>query len=298
MKIHSKLGLVTWNIGFANCSPERFINNKKIGRIQWLKHSYKDRFFADPFILSVSSTEIKVLVEELEFITNKGRITLLIVDPVTKVLLSRKPLLELSTHLSYPAILTYNDHTYVYPENSEAGTLSMYEYNFENDTLSYVARISDECLVDATIFRKKQKCYMFATKLPHSQEDAFLYRSSVLFGNYQKHMHISSGKQHSRSAGDLLELGDKLYRPTQNCCKRYGANVELMEVLRLDDSYEEKHMFTLKTTSLRYNLGLHTINFQDSLCVIDGKGYLYPIIGRLYNYARFLYYKLKEFKIA
>lgn len=296
MKLRSNLGTLTWNIGFANCSPEKFINKRTIGRIQWLKHPYNDRFFADPFILSVSDKGIKILVEELEFKTNKGRICLLVVDPETKELISRKSILELSTHLSYPAVVTKNNRVYVYPENSESGSLAVYEYDIENDTVSYVSRISDEGLVDATIFKDNELYYMFATKLPNSQERVFLYCSSDLLGNYQNYMQVSSGKHHSRPAGNLLSFDGKLYRPSQNCCKRYGANIEIMEVLRMSESYEEKHVFSLKPTSLRYNLGLHTINFHNDLCVIDGKGYLYPIIGRMYNYLRFLYYKLKNLK--
>lgn len=295
MKLKSNLGTLTWNIGFANCSPEKFINKRNIGMIQWLKHPYNDRFFADPFILSVSDKGIKILVEELEFQTNKGRICLLVVDPETKELISRKSILELSTHLSYPAIITNKNRVYVYPENSESGSLRIYEYDIENDTVSYLTEISNDGLVDATILKDKSAYFLFATKTPNTQEDTFLYKSPDLLGKYESNKCISYGKQHSRPAGNILKIGSHLYRPAQNCGKRYGANIEIMQIKNLHENYEEQYVFSLKPTSFKYSLGLHTINFYDDLCVIDGKGYLYPIIGRIYAVIRYVYYKFKRY---
>ena len=39
-----------WNIGFIKCEPGELLEGKKkIERVQWLKHSYKDRFLPIPF---------------------------------------------------------------------------------------------------------------------------------------------------------------------------------------------------------------------------------------------------------
>lgn len=55
-----------WNIGFATISAEQLLRNPHLlsHRIQWLKHPYKDRFFADPFFLNVDNNCIEVMVEE------------------------------------------------------------------------------------------------------------------------------------------------------------------------------------------------------------------------------------------
>ena len=117
-----------WNIGFSTLSEEELIANKKVKSVQWLKHPYKDRWFADPFIYSVTDKEIVVFVEELQMERPKGYLVELIVDRRTKRLLGRHVLLDLSTHLSYPAYLRYNGKLYVYPENGASGTLNMFEY--------------------------------------------------------------------------------------------------------------------------------------------------------------------------
>lgn len=293
MKIRSKLGLTTWNIGFIDYAPDEFIRKKGLGKIQWLKHAYRDRFFADPFILSVTDGEIKVLVEELEFESNKGRITLLVIDRKNKSLLLRKPLLELSTHLSYPAIINVDNRVFVYPESSESGVLLLYEYDYTKDTLTYISTLADVGLVDATIYRANNSYYMFATKLPNTQQDVYLYKSSDFRGKYIEIACVARGKCHSRPAGNLIAIGDEIYRPAQNCVKRYGANLEILRVENIEGQYKEVHVFSLFPQTFKYNLGLHTINFNGNVGVVDGKGYLFPLLGRIYNFVRRLYYHIK-----
>ena len=54
----------TWNIGFIESSSREIVaSNDSLLRVHWLKHNYKDRFFADPFVLSVDENVINVLVE-------------------------------------------------------------------------------------------------------------------------------------------------------------------------------------------------------------------------------------------
>ena len=52
-----------YNIGFIDGDIKSVFDNANI-KVNWLHHNYKDRWFADPFILDVTDTEIIVLVEE------------------------------------------------------------------------------------------------------------------------------------------------------------------------------------------------------------------------------------------
>ena len=51
-KIKRNLLNISWNIGFLNIDKD-FVN-KSTWDIRWMKHNYKDRWFADPFILKVT----------------------------------------------------------------------------------------------------------------------------------------------------------------------------------------------------------------------------------------------------
>ena len=91
-----------WNIGFCETTPEKLITQQSLSKIEWLKQPLKDRFFADPFVISADETTICILAEELLFAEKKGRIVRLAVDKKRKCLIEREITLELHSHLSYP----------------------------------------------------------------------------------------------------------------------------------------------------------------------------------------------------
>jgi hypothetical protein len=104
--------------------------------VNWVKHHYKDSWFADPFILDVTDTDIIVLVEEWYKPIRRGRISKLIIDRNTFVLKDLQVVLQLDTHLSFPVIERREDGVYIYPENGESGNLSIYRYNVRKTVIA------------------------------------------------------------------------------------------------------------------------------------------------------------------
>ena len=278
-----------WNIGFCSLSEDELIANKKIKFVQWLKHPYKDRWFADPFIYSVSDTEIIVFVEELLIDKPKGYLVELIVDKQTKKLIDRHILLDLPTHLSYPAYLHYNDKLYVYPENGASGKLSIYEYDVVSHRLVNPVCILDEALADSTILQEgDNEFYLIATRVPDVQEKAYLYKAVTPMGPFVpiSNEPVQIDRHYSRPAGNWFQVDHQQYRPAQDCVKGYGNAISIMAVDSLNP-YCEHHFFTIEPLSFDYHLGTHTINFfhtekDETIVVVDGYGYLRPILGRIY----------------
>lgn len=60
-----------WNIGFCDLTPDAFISSGKLGRVAWMKNPYKDRWFADPFLLDVTDDSITIFVEERMVIADR-----------------------------------------------------------------------------------------------------------------------------------------------------------------------------------------------------------------------------------
>lgn len=271
-----------YNIGFIdNFTPEQLIEKAGLNRISWLKHPYRDRFFADPFILSVTDSTIDVLVEELRFDEHKGFISHLVVDRKTKKLLSRNELLNIDTHLSYPAIIKLGNDVFVYPENCEGGALNVYQYERTHpERLVYKKTLIHEPVVDSTIIEINNSYYLLATRSPDTQSDLHLYKSDNYIGEYSYLGRVVEGYR-ARPAGNLFCVNKRLFRPSQNCERTYGASIDIMEVDLSESKYSEKCLFSILPSSFKYNLGIHTINFSEELCVVDGYGYLYPIWGRL-----------------
>lgn len=267
-----------WNIGFCDITPEAFIRDQKLPFVQWMKHGYRDRWFADPYLLKVTDDTIVVLVEECVIAAPKGLICELVIDRATKQLMERYVLLEIETHLSYPVIFRCDDKVYVYPENGASGKLNIYEYDEVNHKLLNPACILDEAVADANIIECNGRYYMSATKYPQTQNDAFLYEADSLFGPF-KQIGVNpyeTNKGYSRQGGGWFVAGGKLYRPAQDCRVRYGASMNIMEVVLNNGVIKEKPLFSLIPSNSLYSEGLHTLNFLDGVCVIDSCGYLYP----------------------
>jgi len=270
-----------YNIGFVDdFTPEKLLEEKRVRKITWMKHHYRDRFFADPFIIELTDRTIKLLVEELEFDEHKGKISLLEVDRKSKELKHRQVLLDIDTHLSYPAVITMEDHIYVCPENCESGRLAYYRFYDSPPRLMLESSIIDEALVDSTIIKHNNNYYLIATRSPDTQSDLYLYKSANPWGKYTSLGCVVEGFR-ARPAGDFFMVNGVLYRPSQNCVERYGASLDIVKVELKGDDYKETRVCTIYPNSFRYNLGLHTLNFKDSLCVVDGYGYLFPCLGRL-----------------
>lgn len=288
-----------WNIGFCRITPTDLSNEKTMGGIRWLKHPYRDRWFADPFILKVTDDEVVVLVEECMISQPQGIISELVISRKNMKLLQKYELLQLDTHLSYPIIYKQNNKIYVCPENCESGRLTLYEYDAETHKLVNPIVILNEPVVDATIIQQDNIFYLVATKSPESQSNLFLYSSQNLFGPYTQVdvAPVVVGLDNSRPGGNFFRANGNLYRPAQNCHKRYGASLSVMKALITPHCYEEEFMFGIYPKSFKYNLGLHTINFGETYAVVDGYGYSYPIIGRVISFLRQIKYSISKRKI-
>ena len=276
-----------WNIGFCEQTPEELMRVKKLSKVRWLKHPYRDRWFADPFIYKVTETEIVVFVEECMISdTPKGVIYELVIDRKTMHLKERHVMLELDTHLSYPAIVEKDGVTYVYPENGASGSLKMYRYEKEKHQLVDPKCILNGAVADSTILERDGKYYLIATKSENPLEDAYLYKSSDLFGPYSKVTENSVQKSHecSRPAGNWIEEEGELFRPAQDCSVRYGGGISMMKVGALEP-FDEKRDLSIEPIWYKYNLGIHTINFSKDryMIVVDGYGCLNPTISRIWN---------------
>ncbi len=281
-----------WNIGFCEQTPEELVRDKRLKPVRWLKHPYRDRWFADPFIYKVTENEIIVFVEECPMENPKGIICELLIDRRLMRLKERRVILELDTHLSYPAIIRHEGKDYVYPENGASGKLNIYEYDEVNHKLVNPVCILDEAVADATIMEKGGVYYMSATKFPDTQKNAYLYVADSPFGPFEqfgeKPYQIELGC--SRQGGNCFEAYGNTYRPAQDCEERYGGALAIMNSGFLYDIQENKN-FKITPQKGRFGLGLHTLNFVDGLCVIDGYGYYKPVLGSLYYCVRKLFLK-------
>ena len=261
-----------WNIGFIQNRLEDILHGESL-KVEWMKHSYKDRWFADPFILDVTDDIIHVLAEEFYKPIKRGRIAHLIIDRNTYELKQLNVVLELPTHLSYPTIVRKNGKVFICPENGESGTLNLYEYDSKNFQCKKVECLLKENVADATMTTLDGKNYLFCTKHPHPNGNILHIYEKNENGRFSPYKEYAFEENVARMAGNFFEYEGILYRPTQECNTQYGHAVTLQEVQKKGDEFYFKEVRRLYSVHPKLNVGMHTFNMYKGVIVTDALGF-------------------------
>ena len=273
--LKKKLSYFHYNIGFFDFKEEIFGGSIKIN---WMKHPFRDRFFADPFILDISETEIKVLVEEFPYKEWKGKISLLTIERNSYELKYKKTLLDLKTHLSFPFIFRTATEIYVIPENSASGCLHAYRFEEETQTLLYDSMLIAQPVIDPVIMHQGNDYLLFGTlRGQNENRDLYSWHSGELLKGYipSDINPIVSDSNCGRRGGDFFNKNGELYSAAQCCVHSYGEALNLCRVKEISaNELKEKIIATLYPDEM-YKEGLHTFNYYKGLCVVDGLTYLY-----------------------
>lgn len=263
-----------WTLGFIDGPVEDVVNGKPYD-IRYVNGIPSDRWFADPFILDYDEQSIQLLVEEYCYKVKRGRIARITIDRNSYHLLSYKIILDLPTHLSFPFIERKDGKFYISPENSASGSWYKYEYNADNDQLIKAQVVVNEPLTDAI---KTDVCgddLIFATHIP-TQNGKVL---AVYDANGEKKNEIKFQSNIARNAGDWFKVGEKVYRPAQDCNGGYGMAVIIQEIKK---DVEGNHVFNvirrITSTHPKFTTGCHTFNNYRNLIVVDVHGYRRPVL--------------------
>lgn len=303
MNLISKLFYNTWNIGFIEKSVEDIVSGEETTfPVHWVKHNYKDRFFADPFLLSVEDRFLKVLVEEFPYYHKKGVISLLTVDRKNYQLVDRKVILKQPFHLSYPFIFRNPDGSvkWVAPEASQSGNLHRYQMNPQTDMLEEQKVLQPEPCLDSTLLEHNGQYWLFCTKRgPKSNRDMFIYFSDCPEGPWMPHPHnpVVQDWTKARPAGSFVVIGKNIYRLSQKCDCTYGEVINISRITDLTETdFQEENVKQIRAYKDKYSLGFHTLNGLpgSSITVADGIRRDFRPIRRVINETLNFISKLRE----
>jgi hypothetical protein len=270
MNILNRFNIQTYNIGITNKSI--LDNGIMVGDITWLKHHYKDRFFADPFLLSQDNTYYYVLVEEMCFFEEYGRIVLLKIDKENFSLKEKKTVIEKPFHLSFP--FCEEGGSYIVPEAATSGECIRYNIDLETFEVLSEELIVNTGLIDPVIFDWKNESYIFATHKENPSGELFLYTWDDISKTYflATDDAVVTGRSGSRSAGRVFKYGNKLFRPTQDCTERYGRSTRVKEILYMGKtSIKERDAWIFSADdNPPFSETLHTFNVYDDIILVDG----------------------------
>lgn len=266
MSVIEKLKEGVWNVGIITLDVSDILAGVPYS-IMWMKHKYKDRFFADPFLYSMDDQYYYLLAEEYKFYDRKGRIVLLTVDKQDIRLIRKELVLEEDYHLSYP--IPYNNR--IHPECFRSGVLS--SYDIRSKGIAKKRMELDYPLIDPTYLIHKGVEWLFGTSSLgnyDAQRDLFVfYKSEDKYIPIKKGP-VKSDVKSSRPGGLFFERDGTLYRPAQNCEHFYGESIKIMKVDQLDkDGIIEHECLEIKDPKALGN-GIHTFNAYDGFVVVDG----------------------------
>ena len=272
-------------------------SSKSYNKVKWVDlNGHRTSWFADPFIFNIEGNHIEVLVEEFEYSKNKGRLSHLLIKKDGLKLVAITPILELDTHLSFPAYIKIDNRTYVYPENYVSGGIKIYEYDHPSKKLVNPKEILREELVDAQLFEQNGAYYLMGVRHQNDRftynytKDLYIYKSNSLFGEYSFYQKISNKRKEERGAGQLFYVGDKLIRPAQNCDGGYGVEVVFYEFTQGDDGYfKEVEVGRMSPGHNKYPFVLHTFNSMGKYHIIDGMGFENDLIRPFLTKSLLLY---------
>lgn len=285
MKILDIFKQQTYNIGFVIPTETMFSQGIKENEIIWMKHTYKDRFFADPFLLKEDMYNMYILCEEFVFYERVGKIVSLTVDKISYELKKRTVLIKENYHLSFPFCELNGE--WIIPEASWSGESFAYQINLDTIEIKKKILIAEEGLID-NIFYKDQDgtIWMYAGRQCDENEAIYVYKldEKKCFQKYSA-MPVETRSDCSRSAGRIFEYKGKMYRPVQDCSQIYGKQTKIMEIVSIGkEGYEVTECCVLNSfLNPIYNETMHTFNLYNNIILVDGSRNFYRFRNLFYS---------------
>ncbi len=235
-------------------------------------------FWADPFVW-VRDGKRYIFFEDLPFKVGRGRISVIEVDEKGTPIGDFTPVLETPHHLSYPFLFEYQGELYMMPEQTEVKRLDLYRCTeFPHQWVFEKTLIDGIKIADATLFEKDGRWWIFCAakqgKIRINESLFAFYADSPLSTQWTAHAanplirDLRFGRQGGRIFRD--ETG-RLFRPSQDCLRRYGHGLNLSEIQVLTPTdYAESLVWRVSGDEIGER-AVHHLDWQDGLMVMDAQ---------------------------
>lgn len=280
--LHDLFHQEDWNVGYVEVPLSQFLDAPEdyLEDIQWLRKKRRSVYNADPFVITTEK-DTYLFFECYNYRQGKGHI-----EVVCKSNRFRKPkvVLEEPFHLSYPFVFEHDGTVYCLPECHQAERLYLYRFNEENLQLERDAELIDHIqAIDPTLLFSDGRWNLFFTQKDQPSVKLYRYVADDLRGPYRPHWNnpVKVDCADARMAGAFFKWNGQRVRPAQECIRYYGTAVCLNRVDALDnDQYKETPIERIQPiTQSKFKKGLHTINGNDQVTVLDGKRWLFTFVG-------------------
>ena len=280
--LHDLFRQEDWDVAYAEVPLREFIKDPKSyeSDFVWFRRSHLNTYYADPFVISTAK-DTYIFFESYNYKKGKGSICVALQSEKFKQ--HHETLCE-PFHLSYPFVFQDNGTVYCLPEANESNRLTLYRFNEKELILEKDSVLMENIrAIDPTLYFKDGKWNLFLGLQKYSNIKLFRYLSNDLRGPYETYYNnpIKTDCQNARMAGAFFTDGETLIRPGQESIRYYGTAVRLNEVQVLsDDYYSESQIIRIEPfNECHFKHGLHTLNGNETMTVIDGKRFFFTFSG-------------------
>jgi len=263
-----------WTVGIVPLTIEQIMQQGGMPEPSWLRGQPSDRFYADPFPVGRNGNRIHLLVEDYRYRSRRKVVTSLDVAVEGRLLGDARDC-GLPAGASYPFLLRVDGALLCLPETFRARRLAAFRRDADH-TWSFAGELlRDFPVVDATLVAHGGSWWLFCTKQgEEDQTELHLFFASDWRGPWAPHPlnPVKSDTRSSRPAGACFTIDDVLYRPAQNCARRYGAGITINRIVQMTRAqFREEPVLELRPADgSLWPDGLHTINSFGGVTLVDG----------------------------
>jgi hypothetical protein len=235
----------------------------------------KDRFWADPFPVTIDG-RYYLFFEEYTYRAAKAHISVVEVDP-EGVIAGPFKVLEREYHLSYPFVFEWQGRQYMIPETGSNDSVELYRCVVFPDVWELESVLLEaHNPQDATLVEHDGSWWMFVNVPAYGTamnwDELHLFRADSPLGPWQPHPRnpVKSDVRSARPAGRLFRRDAVLYRPAQDCSRRYGYAISINRITRLTPhEYAEEGVSKILPEWSPDVIGTHTLNVLDEVTALD-----------------------------
>ncbi len=236
----------------------------------------RDRIWADPFVITRDGRTC-IFVEEMAHARQVGHIAVL--EACADGSYQATPVIETSTHLSFPFLLELDGELYMIPESRATNCIPLYRcVKFPHQWERLPDLMSNIIAVDSVVHYHEGRWWLFSNIVENpgasSNDELFAFHADR-FPTSQWTPHaanpIVSDVRSARAAGAIFQGGDGAwYRPSQDCSAKYGWRINFNRIDRLEpEHYQESRLSRVAPDWADDAIAVHTYNRYGNVQVFD-----------------------------
>lgn len=222
----------------------------------------KTAFWADPFLFHKDGL-LWVFFEELPFATERGHISVVSIDDLGQVS-APAVVLKPPWHLSYPNVFEHEGEIYMVPESGSQANVVLYRARaFPLEWEPVAELLSGVRSADATFHHDGTHWWLMCAiaEGPESIYDQLaLFKARQLHGPFERVSRLPAvvDTAVARPAGPLFRHQGRWVRPAQDCRRRYGRGLQLLEMSIGPDGQFSQTALASVEGSASGAMGVHT----------------------------------------